>query len=170
VIDLIKGRLVTAQDRQRKYADLARKDREFEAGDLVFLKVSPWKGLMRFGKKGKLSPRYIGPFEILKRVRAVAYELALPPNLQQVHNVFHVSMLRKYNPDAKHIVEHETVELQPDLSYVEQPVEIMDRKEQVLRNKVIRLVRVLWQNHNVEESTWELESAMQEKYPHLFSE
>ena len=170
VIVLIRGRLTAAQDRQRKYADLARKDREYEVGDMVFLKVSPWKGLMRFGKKGKLSPRYIGPFEILRRIGPVAYELALPPNLQQVHNVFHVSMLRKYNPDAKHIVEHEQVDLQPNLSYIEQPVEIMDRKEQVLRNKVVKLVRVLWQNHNVEESTWELESAMQEKYPHLFSE
>lgn len=144
VIDLIRGRLAAAQDRQRKYADLARKDREYEVGDLVFLKVSPWKGLMRFGKKGKLSPRFIGPFEILKRIGAVAYELALPPNLQQVHNVFHVSMLRKYNADARHIVEYEQVNLQPDLSYVEQPVEITDRKEQVLRNKVVKLVKVLW--------------------------
>ena len=98
----------------------------------------------------------------------MAYELALPPNLQQVHNVFHVSMLMKYNADAKHIVEHEQVDLQPDLSYVEQPVEIIHRKEQVLQNKSINLVRVLWRHHNVEESTWELESHMQEKYPHLF--
>jgi hypothetical protein len=167
-IDLIRGRLVAAQDRQKKYADLARKDKEYEEGDLVLLKVSPWKGLMRFGKKGKLSPRYIGPFEILRRIGEVAYELALPPNLQQVHNVFHVSMLRKYNPDARHVVEYEQVDIQPDLSYIEQPVEIIDRKDQVLRNKVIKLVRVLWRNHNVEESTWELESAMLEKYPHLF--
>ena len=169
IVDLIRGRLVAAQDRQKKYADLARKGKEYEVGDLVFLKVSPWKGLMRFGKKGKLSPRYIGPFEILRLIGKLAYELALPPNLQQVHNVFHVSMLRQYNPDAKHIVEYEHVDMQPDLTYVEQPVEIIDQKEQVLRNKVIKLVRVLWQNHNVEESTWELESAMLEKYPHLFS-
>ena len=99
----------------------------------------------------------------------MAYELALPPNLQQVHNMFHVSMLRKYHRDARHIVEYEQVDMQPDLTYVEKPVRIIDKKEQVLRNKVIKLVRVLWQNHNVEESTWELESAMIEKYPHLFS-
>ena len=169
IVDLIRGRLVAAQDRQKKYADLARKDKEYEVGDLVLLKVSPWKGLMRFGKKGKLSPRYIGPFEILRRIGKLAYELALPPNLQQVHNVFHVSMLRKYHRDARHIVEYEQVDMQPDLTYVEKPVSIIDKKEQVLRNKVIKLVRVLWQNHNVEESTWELESTMLEKYPHLFS-
>ena len=169
IIKLVRGRLVAAQDRQRKYADPKRKDKEYEVGDMVFLKVSPWKGLMRFGKKGKLSPRFIGPFEILRRIGPVAYELALPPNLQQVHNVFHVSMLRKYNADAKHIVEYDQVDLQPDLSYIEQPVEIMDRKEQVLRNKVVKLVRILWRYHNVEESTWELESAMQERYPYLFS-
>ena len=168
IVDLIRGRLVAAQDRQKRYADLARKDKEYEVGDPVLLKVSPWKGLMRFGKKGKLSPRYIGPFEILRRIGKLAYELVVPPNLRQVHNVFHVSMLRKYNRDARHIVEYEHVDMQPDLTYVEQPVRIIDHKEQELRNKVIKLVRVLWHNHNVKESTWELESAMLEKYPHLF--
>ena len=105
---------------------------------------------MRFEKKGKLSPRYIGPFEILRRIGKLAYELALPPNLQQFHNVFHVSMPRKYHRDARHIVEYEQVDMQPDLTYMEKPVKIIDKKEQVLRNKVIKLVRVLWQNHKVE--------------------
>ncbi|KAL8098574.1 hypothetical protein AgCh_031382 [Apium graveolens] len=106
---------------------------------------------MRFGKKGKLSTRYIGPFEILRRIGKLAYELALPPNLQQVHNVFHISMLRKYHQDAKDIVEYEHLDMQPDLTYVEQPVRITDQKEQVLQNKVIKLVKVLWQYHNVKE-------------------
>ena len=106
-VDLIRQRLVVAQDRQRKYADQDRRDTKFTTGDLVLLKVSPWKGVMRFGKKGKLSPRFIGPFEILKRVGKVAYELALPPNLQHIHNVFHVSMLRKYHPDVSHVIEYE---------------------------------------------------------------
>lgn len=105
---------------------------------------------MRFGKEGKLSPRYNGPVEILRRIGKLAYELALPPNLQQVHNVFHVSMLQRYKSDAKRIVEYEQVDMQPDLTYVEQPMEIINRKEQVLRNKVIKLVKVVWQNHNVE--------------------
>ena len=168
-IELIRQRLVASQNRQSKYANQHRKDIEFETGDLVLLKVSPWKGVLRFGKKGKLSPRFIGPFEILKRVGKVAYELALPPNLQHIHNVFHVSMLRRYHSDVSHIIEYETVEIQPDLSYEEKPVEILDRKEQVLRNKNISLVRVLWKNQQIEESTWELETKMREKYPYLFS-
>ena len=127
-IELIRQRLVAAQDRQRKYADQHRKDIEFETGDLVLLKVSPWKGIQRFGKKGKLSPRFVGPFEILKRVGKVAYELALPPNLQHIHNVFHVSMLRRYHSEVSHIIEYETVEIQPDLSYEEKPVEILGSK------------------------------------------
>ena len=167
-MELIRQRLVAAQNRQRKYADQNIRDMEFTTGDLVLLKVSPWKGVMRFGKQGKLSPRFIGPFEILKRVGKVAYELALPPNLQHIHNVFHVSVLRKYNPDTSHVIEYEKVEIQPNLSYVKQPIEIIDRKEQILRNKTIPLVRVLWRNKKVEESTWELESKMQKKYPHLF--
>ena len=161
-IELIRQRLVATQNRQRKYVDQHRKDIEFDTGDLVLLKVSPWKGVLRFGKKGKLSPRFIGPFEILKRVGKVAYELALPPNLQHIHNVFHVSMLRRYHSDISHIIEYETVEIQPDLSYEEKPVKILDRKEQILRNKTISLERVLCKNQQIEESTWEMETQMRE--------
>ena len=133
------------------------------------MKVSPGKGIERFRKKGKLSPRFIGPFEILSRIGKVAYELALPPQMQHVHNVFHVSLLKKFNPDTKCIIENEPVEIEPDLSYIEQPVSILDRKDKVLRNKTVPLVRVLWRNPKVEESTWELESDMLDKYPHLFT-
>ena len=168
-IELIRKRLVTAQNRQKQYADLTRKDMDFKEGEQVLLKVSPWKGLVRFGKKGKLSPRYVGPFEVLKQVGKVAYELALPPHMQHVHNVFHVSMLKRYRPDSNHVIEYEPIEIQPDLSYVERPIEILDRKEKVLRNRVVPIVRVLWRNPRVEESTWELESEMKEKYPQLFS-
>ncbi|XP_063949873.1 uncharacterized protein LOC135152720, partial [Daucus carota subsp. sativus] len=163
VVEIIQKRLIAAQSRQRNYADQFRKNEEFEDGEEVLLKVSPWKGLSRFGKKGKLSPRYVGPFEILRRVGKVAYELALPPQMEHIHNVFHVSMLKKYNPDSKHVIEYEPIELEADLSYVERPVEILDRREKVLRNKVVNLVRVLWRNPKVEESTWELESDMREK-------
>ncbi|KAL8098109.1 hypothetical protein AgCh_031030 [Apium graveolens] len=109
MVGLSRKRLVATQDRQKKYADQTRKDREYEVGDSVLLKVSPWKGVMRFGNKGKLSPRFMGPFEILRRIGPLAYELALPPNLQQVHNVFHVSILRKYHTDARHVIEYEQV-------------------------------------------------------------
>jgi hypothetical protein len=167
-VELIQKRLIAAQNRQRKYADKSRKDIEFEKGEAVLLKVSPWKGVVRFGKKGKLSPRYVGPFEILKRIGRVAYELALPPHMQHIHNVFHVSMLKKCNPESNQVIEYEPIEIQPDLSYVETPVQILDRKEKVLRNKSVSLVRVLWRNPKVEESTWELESDMRGLYPHLF--
>lgn len=168
-VEIIQKRLKAAQERQIKYADPSRRDINFEEGELVLLKVSPWKGLTRFGKKGKLNTRYVGSYEILKRVGKVAYELALPPHLEHVHNVFHVSMLKKYNLDANHVIEYEPIAVQPDLSYVEQPVRILDKKDRVLRNKTVSLVRVLWRNPKVEESTWELESEMLEKYPHLFS-
>ena len=168
VVERVRERLVAAQNRQKKYADLGRKDKAFEVGDKVLLKISPWKGVMRFGKKGKLSPRYIGPFEILRKVGAVSYQLALPPDLQYIHDVFHISVLKAYNPDNKHILEYEPIEIQPDLTYEEHPVRIVDRKIQKLRNKEIRMGKVIWRNHTREEATWELESAMQEKYPKLF--
>ena len=142
---------------------------DIEIGSLVLLKVFPWKGLVRFGQKGKLSPRFIGPFEVLRKVGKVAYELALPPQFQHIHNVFHVSMLKPYVPDSNQVIEYEPIEIQSDLTFVEQPIQILDRKERVLRNKTIPIVRVLWRNPRVEESTWELESEMLDKYPHLFN-
>lgn len=168
MVELIRARLVAAQDRQRKYADPHRENREFDVGSFVFLKVSPWKGKIRFGKKGKLSLRFVGPFEILKRIGEVAYEVALPLEMEHVHNVFHVSVLRPYKLDYKHVIEYESIQLEKDLSYEELPIQIIGRKEQVLRNKVIPSVKVLWRNHNVEEATWELESKMKEDFPHLF--
>ncbi|XP_060962044.1 uncharacterized protein LOC115713330 [Cannabis sativa] len=147
-----------------------RRDIEFEVGDHVFLRVTPRKGLSvkRFGKRGKLSPRYVGPFQILDRVGSVAYRIALPPSLSGVHNVFHVSQLRKYVSDPSHVLSYETLGLQEDLSYNERPVKIFDQKDRILRNKTITLVKVLWRNSVVEEATWELESDMREQYPELF--
>ncbi|KAJ8774323.1 hypothetical protein K2173_011195 [Erythroxylum novogranatense] len=127
-------------------------------------------GVMRFGRKGKLSPRYVGPYEILERIGPLAYRLALPPELSQIHDVFHVSMLRRYRSDPSHIIQTSEVQLSDDLSYEEMPVEILDSKEKVLRNKTVQLVKVLWRNHAVEEATWEPLDAMKEKYPHLFNE
>ncbi|GAV76201.1 Chromo domain-containing protein [Cephalotus follicularis] len=124
---------------------------------------------MRFGKKGKLNPRFIGPFEILDRVGVVAYRLALPPSLEDVHNVFHVSMLPKYHPDPSHILQLEPLELRTDLSFEEIPIRILDRRIKQLRSKTIPLVKVLWQYHGGEEATWEREDDMQTKYPQLFS-
>ena len=109
-----------AQDRQRSYADLKRRDIEYEPGERVFLRVSPWRGILRFGKKGKLAPRYIGPYEVIERIGPVAYRLALPPELSQIHSVFHVSQLRRYHSNPSHILQQQPIELQPDLSYEEE--------------------------------------------------
>ncbi|XP_072962656.1 uncharacterized protein [Typha angustifolia] len=145
-----------------------RHDLEFQVGDKVFLRVSPWKGVFRFGKKGKLSPRYIGPYEILGRVGPVAYRVALPPDLAQIHNVFRVSVLRKYISDPSHVIHYEPVQLQQNLSYEEQPVKVLARRDKVLRTKVIPLVKILWRNHAVEEASWEREDEIRSKYPELF--
>ena len=115
-----------------------------------------------------MSPRYIGPFEILERVGNVAYRLALPQELAYVHNVFHVSMLKKYIPDPSHVLDHEPIEIREDLTYEEKPVQILAREEKVLRNKVIPLVKVLWRNHDIKEATWEREEDMKRNYPELF--
>ena len=160
--------MLASQSRQKSYADPKRRNVEFQVGDYVFLRVSPWKRVRRFGKKGKLSPRFVGLFEILERIGQVAYRLALPPALSAVHNVFHVSALRRYVSDVSHILSYEDLELELDLSFEEQPVQILDRKDKALRNKTIPLVKVFWRNSKVEEATWELDSDMQSQYPELF--
>ena len=136
------------------------RDLEFEVEDRVFLKLSHWKGVVRFEKRGKLNPRYIRPFEIVGRIGPVAYRLDLPKELSRVYNVFHISMLRKYIPDPSQVLETPEIELRDDLSYEEQPVQVLGREEKELRNKTISLVKVLWRNHLVEEATWEREDQM----------
>ena len=136
-------------------------------GEHVFLKVMPKRGVVRF-KRGKLSLRFIGPFEILKRVGAVVYRLALPPSMSGVHEVFHVSMLQKYTPDPAHIVDWGDITVDIDGTFEEGPVRIMDSRDQVLRRKTVRLVRVLWKHRGVEEVTWEREDTMRATYPLLF--
>ena len=125
---------------------------------------------MRFGNKGKLSPRFIGPYEVIEKVCPGAYRLALPPELENMHNVFHVSMLRRYRSDPSHVVYSETIELRPYLTYEEEPVEILAREVKELRNKKIPLVKVLWRNHKTEEATWESEEMTWQQYPQLFNE
>ena len=128
------------------------------------------KGVMRFGKKGKLSPKYIGPYEILERIGKVAYRLALPMDLHRVHNVFHVSQLRKYVPDKSHVLQPETIELDQSLTFEERPVKILDSKVRSTRTKDVKIVKVLWSNQESEEATWEAEEEMRKKYPELFPE
>ena len=147
---------------------MRRRPLEFEVGDHVFLKMIPKRGVVRFGKRGKLSPRFIEPFEILERVGTVTYRLALPPNMSGVHEVFHVSMLRKYTPDPAHVVDWGQIKVDTDGTFEEGPVCIVDSRDYVLRPKTVRLVRVLWRHYRVEESTWEREDTMRATYPFLF--
>ena len=128
----------------------------------------PKKGVVRFGKRGKLLPRFIGPFKILERVGTVAYRLDLPPSMSSVHEVFHVYMLRRYTPDPAHVVDWREIEVDTDGTFEEGPVCIIDSRDQVLQRKTVRLVRVLWQHRGVEESTWEREDMMRATYLFLF--
>ena len=166
----IRHRLQAAQDRQKKYFDQYHRGLEYAKDDFVYLKVSPRKGQQRFGMKGKLAPRFIGPFKIKNRVGKVAYELELPPQLSGVHPVFHISMLRlaKSKAGQRPTVDLRDIDLSEDITYEEQPVQILDRKEQTLRNKTIPLVLVKWQFHSDEELTWERESYMRDHFPYLF--
>ena len=168
-VKMIRERLKVATDSQKSYTDMKRKDIRYEVGEKVFLKVSPWKKVMRFVKKGKLSPRFIGPYEVIEKMGPVAYRLALPQDLEKIHNVFHVSMLRRYRSDPSHVVSSETIELRPDLTYEEEAVAILAREVKELRNKKIPLVKVLWRNHKTEEATWESEETMRQQYPQLFN-
>ena len=143
---------------------MRRRPLGFEVRDHVFLKVIPKRGVVRFGKCGKLSPRFIGPFEILERMSTVAYWLMLSPSMSGVHEVFHVSILRKYTPYPAHVVDWGQIEIDTDGTFEEGPVCIVDSHDRVLRHKTVRLVRVLWQHCGVEESTWEREDTMRVTY------
>ncbi|KAJ9699024.1 hypothetical protein PVL29_007877 [Vitis rotundifolia] len=169
-MQLIKEKLKIAQDRQKSYADKRRRPLEFEEGDWVFVKVSSRRGIFRFGKKGKLAPRFVGPFQIDKRVGPVAYKLILPQQLSLVHDVFHVSMLRKCTPDPTWVMDLQDVQISEDTSYVEEPLRILEVGEHRFRNKVIPAVKVWWQHHGIEEATWEPEEEMRRHYPQLFYE
>ncbi|WMV32689.1 hypothetical protein MTR67_026074, partial [Solanum verrucosum] len=135
--------------------DERRRVLEFEIEDRVYLKVSPKKGVVRFGKKGKLSPRYIGPYRIAKRISNVAYELELPQELAAVHPVFHISMLKKCIGDPSLILPTENIRITDSLSYEEISVQILDRQVRRLRMKDVASVKVLWRNQFVEKATWE---------------
>ncbi|WMV33471.1 hypothetical protein MTR67_026856 [Solanum verrucosum] len=146
-------KLLVAQSIQKKYADHKVRDMAIQRGENVLLKVSTMKGGMTFGKKGKFSPRYIGPFEVLDCVGPVAYRLALPPNLSGIHPVFHMSMLKRYHGDGDYIIKWDSVVLDKDLQYEEEPVAFFYHDVRKLRNKEIKSVKVQWKHRSVEEAT-----------------
>ncbi|GKE67095.1 putative reverse transcriptase domain-containing protein [Tanacetum coccineum] len=165
----IKQRMQAARDRQKRYANLKHKPMEFQVGDRVMLKVSPWKGVVHFGKRGTLNPRYVGPFKVLEKVGSVAYKLELPQELSRVHNTFHVSNLKKCYSDEPLAVPLEGLHVDDKLCFVEEPVEIMDREVKLFKQSRIPIVKVRWDSRRGPEFTWEREDQFQKKYPHLFT-
>ncbi|KAK1417159.1 hypothetical protein QVD17_26282 [Tagetes erecta] len=165
----IRDNLLTARSRQKSYADKRRKPLEFNVGELVLLKVSPWKGVVRFGKKGKLAPRYVGPFKILERIGKVAYRLDLPQELNNVHPIFHVSNLKKCLSDEGLQIPLDDIRVDETMHFIEKPIEIMDREIKQLKRSRIPIVKVRWEGKRGAEFTWEREDQMKTKYPHLFA-
>ncbi|GKE41395.1 putative reverse transcriptase domain-containing protein [Tanacetum coccineum] len=165
----IKSHIQAARDRQKSYADVRRKPLEFQVGDKVMLKVSPWKGVIRFGKRGKLNPRYIGPFKIIAKVGTVAYRLELPEKLSRVHSTFHVSKLKKCMADEPLAIPLDEIQVDDKLNFIEEPIEIMDREVKRLKQSRIPIVKVRWNSKRGPEFTWESEDQMQKKYPYLFT-
>ncbi|GKD79975.1 hypothetical protein Tco_1342596, partial [Tanacetum coccineum] len=163
----IKKRIQAARDRQKSYADKRRKPLEFEVGDKVTLKVSPWKGVIRFDKWGKLNPRYIGPFKILAKVGMLAYQLELPEQLSRVHSTFHVSNLKKCFVDKPLAIPLDEIQIDDKLNFIEEPVEIMDREVKWLKKSRIPIVKVRWNSRRGPEFTLEREDQMKKKYPYL---
>ncbi|GJY10891.1 putative reverse transcriptase domain-containing protein [Tanacetum coccineum] len=165
----IKQRMQAARDRQKSYANLKRKPMEFQVRDKVMLKVSTWKRVIRFGKRGKLNPRYVGPFKVLEMVGVVAYKLELPQELSRVHNTFYVSNLKKCYANEPLAVPLDGLHIDDKLHFVEEPVKIMDREVKQLRQSRVLIVKVRWNSQRGLEFTWEREDQFRKKYPHHFT-
>ncbi|GJS65612.1 putative reverse transcriptase domain-containing protein [Tanacetum coccineum] len=164
----IKNRIQAARDCQKSYADVRRKPFEFQVGDKVMLKVSTWKGVIRFGKWGKLNPCYIRPFKIIAKVGTFAYRLELPEQLSRVRSTFHVSKLKKCTAEEPLVIPLDEIQVDDKLHFIEEPVEIMECEVKRLKQSHILIVKVRWNSRRVHEFTWEREDQMQKKYPHLF--
>ena len=163
----IREHLTMARDRQKKYADAHRIDKQFAVGDKVFLRVQPRKSLIRYGKGSKLAPRFVGAFKILERIGPVAYRLALPPSLARIHDVFHVSVLRQYIPDIVHVLDWNALQVE-DGQLALEPVRILEQRELTLRGRTIEQVRVQWDPTDDSSATWEDATKLSELYPYLF--
>jgi hypothetical protein len=157
----IQNNLKAAQSQQKSYADIRRRPLQFQIGDFMYLRVSPTRGIQRFGIKGKLAPRYIGPFEVIKICGPVAYRLQLPPQLAAIHDIFHISQLRKCVKVPTEIIDPQAIKIESDLTYIEHPIRVLDTKERSTRRETIKMFKIQWDHHTEEESTWETESYLQ---------
>jgi hypothetical protein len=165
-VGVITENLRAAQMRQKSYHDKAKAPREFEVGNYVYLKVSSTKGVQRFGVKGKLAPRYIGPYEVTEKFGTVAYHIRLPDRLSAVHDVFHVSQLKKCEQISEaQIIEETNAEIEPDLSLAEYTMRVLDHKERQIRRQRVKMYKIQWSHHTEEEATWETEQFLNTKYP-----
>jgi hypothetical protein len=167
-VRVIRENLRVAQSRQKSYADNRRRDLVFEVGDYVYLKVSPMRSVKRFNMKGKLAPRYVGPFKVITRRGEVAYQLELPENLSGVHDVFHVSQLKKCLRVPEEQIPLEELTVKEDLTYEEFPIKILETAERVTRSRVIKMCKVQWNRYSEAEATWEREDELRKSYPQLF--
>jgi hypothetical protein len=167
-VHMVRENLRVVQSRQKSYADHRRRELSFEVEDFVYLKVSPMRGLRRFKARGKLAPRFIGPFRILEKRGEVAYQLELPPQLSDVHDMFHVSQLKKCLRVPEKQILMEDLDAKENLSYQAHPVRILETSERVTRNKRIKMCKVQWSHHTEEEATWEREQELKAKFPSFF--
>jgi hypothetical protein len=164
--------LKAAQSQQKCYADPKRRPVTFNVGDFVYLRVTPLKGMQRFHVKGKLVPRYIGPFKILDRKGAMSYKIELPPKLSEFHDVFHVSQLRKCiqvpnKPETFKEIDHNSIDLNHNLTYRERPIRILEEDIRLTRRCKIKMYKLQWSNHTEDEATWEREDYLRREYPGL---
>ncbi|WVZ93134.1 LOW QUALITY PROTEIN: hypothetical protein U9M48_039140, partial [Paspalum notatum var. saurae] len=164
-VRFIQENLKRAQSRQKSYSDRRRRPLVFKEGDHVYLRVSPMKGVHRFGVKGKLAPRYVGPFKISEKCGPVAYRLELPPRLAAVHDIFHVSQLKRCLRVPEEEIDTSQVQIEPDLTYEARPVKVLDRKQRSTRRSTVTMYKVQWSEHTEEEATWETEEYLRTKYP-----
>jgi hypothetical protein len=167
-VRMVRENLHVAQSRQKSYTDHRRRELSFEAGDFVYLKVSPMRGLRRFKVQGKLAPRFIGPFTILEKRGEVAYQLELPPQLSDVHDVFHVSQLKKCLRVPEEQIPMEDLDAKEDLSYQQHPVRILETSERVTWKKRIKICKVQWSHHTEEVATWEREEELKVEFLSFF--
>jgi hypothetical protein len=167
-VRVIRENLRVAQSHQKSYADNRRRDLAFEVGDYVFLKVSPMRSVKRFNMKGKLAPRYVGPFKVITRHGEVAYQLKLPKSLSRVHDVFHVSQLKKCLRMLEEQISLDELTVKEDLTYEEFPVKIVETAERVTRSRVIKMCEVQWNRYSEAKATWKREDELRKSYPQLF--